>query len=309
MQGFGTPSNHEGFIYPPKHCGQRATPSSDDNESQCRTQYEDSAPPLNGRPCHSQFFLEARLPLDQQPFEDTLFGRLPPEIREKIYVASFKVEQASKASEYFPWQYTYRPFNRPPTPHWIQNHKPVTFWYQRPHWPTSAQQQPALLATFPPLARPRPQTRLALLLVCRQVYLESWHLYYTTNTFDFGGLSSFTYFLRNIGPKHGAELSSIELTFIGPESDRSLVEEAVGYLAECRSLRYLHLRLCCNDRQLFKSLKTLRGCGKVDVTLGTWSGNRWSTNTWLLKHEYEATEREVEEIKQLLTRPKEEIGC
>lgn len=225
------------------------------------------------------------------------------------------MEQVSQFSKDIRWQhlYLYPPyFEVPATLHWIQDHKRITTWHQQNHSSTIAQQQATLIATLPFLARLRSQNRLALLLVCRRMYLESWRLYYATNTFDFGALSSFTSCLRHIGPTRRAELSSIKLTFVGLEGDRLCVEEAVGYLAECRNMRYLHLRLCCNDRQLFSSLKTLRGCGKVDVTLGrrSWrSWNQFETYKWWLKDENRGIEGEVEEIKELLTRPKGEIGC
>jgi hypothetical protein len=138
---------------------------------------------------HNELFLEAqKRPLPQQ-FPETFIGRLSPEIRENIHIASFWVQQAPQNNLHCGWREGQNP--SPPL-EWIKDHRPASISYRERRWPGTVQhldEQPALLATFLPRAEPKAQSRLALLFTYRQVHAEAWHVYYSTNIFDLPNLA------------------------------------------------------------------------------------------------------------------------
>lgn len=266
--------------------------------------------------CHGEYFLEAQELQDPLPFPTTMIGMLPPEIREKIYIAALKIKAISiEDFPYYGGRYYYSPscnWNEPPE--WTKDHEDFARKLGERQWPQVNCQQSsslALTAKFPWPTRLRYYSRLALLQTCCQVYNEAWHLYYSTNCFQFNDVSNLLLFQKKLEPKRRRVLKSISVMY---SLQRSLdpgypLAESLEFLAECPNLKELQLVVEFEDEPCFKILRKLRGLKNVNISTRlqpyhfSTSLPAWRMPSWSLR-DRERMWREVDEINMLLRQPK-----
>ena len=161
-----------------------------------------------------------RLPADQKclecfpipkPFLKTALGKLPPEIREKIFKDVLTVGAISPLKDGISVPMTKAQHDssdrslvtRLTTPLKDGISVPKTKTKQR-----SSAHGPETKASIGPA---KPASCLALLQTCRQIYLESSLLFYTLNTMYLSNSKDMLSFLRHLGPLRCDELKSLHL--------------------------------------------------------------------------------------------------
>lgn len=276
--------------------------------------HEEDTPSTNGPPYHSEYILEAREPQQPLAFPTTVIGMLPPEIREKIYIEALTIDSRTiEDYAYFGGRYYYSPsckWNE--SPEWIKDHRSFARKDGRICWPQAKSSSAlALLAEFPWPTHLRSQSRLALLQTCRQIYNEAWHLYYSTNHFQFTDVSHLLKFQRKLEAKRRRELTSISVM---QSLQRSYdpgdpLAECLTYLTDCPNLKELNLILEFEDQHCFKILKKLRGLKHVSLHTRLQPHHfeaslpAWRMPSWSLK-DRERIWSEVAELNVLLLQPK-----
>jgi len=260
--------------------------------------YAKSLPMMNGPPFHGEYLLEAQEPLQGAPFSNTIIGRLPSEIREDVYISALTIDPVPDHLRYH-----YKPRAQQIWPaEWSRDHQPTTESSAQRRWPRDYEAIsslcPAFVATFPSRANPKVRSRLHLLLTCRQIYNEAWHLYYSINHFDFGNVASLVHFASKVTPARWGEVTSVSTYSWNPSPGKTFTQRALHYLVSCDSLRDLTLRLGWQEERYFELLRNVRGLRRVNISV-IWG------HCPLPEEEKERIKKDVEELNQLLLRPKE----
>ena len=135
----------------------------------------------------------------QRPFTETCLGRLPGEIRNKIYEHLLILPPSQ------PTRHLRVPLDTT-TDSDISSAKEDTV----------TTDSKAASAELPPLAlgqksRSAKVSYVAILQTCRQINREAYHIFYANNTFHFTSAPDLTNFLIGVGPLRRAELTSLHL--------------------------------------------------------------------------------------------------
>ena len=94
---------------------------------------------------------------------------------------------------------------------------------------------------------------LSVLLVCKQIYVEAFHVFYTTNCFSFTDTGVLYRFLKNIGYTRRQHLTMVHFLWRGPDA-----KEAFRLLKTCRRLRVVQFTVPCSHPPGYEALKEVR---------------------------------------------------
>ena len=94
---------------------------------------------------------------------------------------------------------------------------------------------------------------LSILLVSKQIYVEAFHVFYTSNCFSFTDTALLYRFLKNIGYTRRQHLTMIYFLWRGPDA-----KEAFRLLKTCRRLRLLQFTVPCSQPPGYEALKEVR---------------------------------------------------
>ena len=94
---------------------------------------------------------------------------------------------------------------------------------------------------------------LSILLVSKQIYMEAFHVFYTTNCFSFTDTGLLYRFLKNIGYIRRQHLTMVYFLWRGPDA-----KEAFRLLKTCRRLRLVQFTVPCSHPPGYQALKEVR---------------------------------------------------
>lgn len=94
---------------------------------------------------------------------------------------------------------------------------------------------------------------LSILLVSKQTYVESFHVFYTTNCLSFTNTGLLYRFLKNIGYARRQHLTTIYFLWRGPNA-----KEAFRLLKTCRQLTTVQFTVPCSHPPGYEALKDIR---------------------------------------------------
>ena len=94
---------------------------------------------------------------------------------------------------------------------------------------------------------------LFILTVSKQVYVEAFHVFYTSNCFSFTDTALLYRFLKNIGYTRRQHLTMIHFLWRGPDA-----KEAFRLLKTCRRLRLVQFTVPCSHPPGYEALKEVR---------------------------------------------------
>ena len=279
---------------------------SEDGALLMRT-FAKSMPTIDGPPFHSEWLLEAQEPSSGVPFLESSLGKLPPELREKVFIEALRAVPMPQYETYYAPRFHHYDPKAHPEYRWHYDHSSMTPPFAQRRWPHRDNQhpslRPALVATFPPRATPRPRSHLSLLLVCRQIYVEACPLYYSINNFEFGSAASWVQFASHLSLARLGAIGSIEFSCCedcGDYNPKS-VERALRCLALCDNLQKLKLGLAPWDAPHLDLLKRMRGLKQVDIH----HAQNWQQDS---PRHNDTFWREREELIPLLLMPKGEVS-
>ena len=244
-----------------------STPAASSDSTPLQALYAQSMPPIIAPPHTTTYLLEASLSSLGVPFHASLLGRLPPELRIKIYTVALTISPIPEYLEHpYRQQWTYE---RTPQ-QWMADREPQPRKYAQRRWPNSSPSSPnvvpftALTATFPPRSKPRAMSHLELLLTCRQIYAEAWDIYYIVNDFVFETFADFNRFCGSLTVGCLQRLASVDVSIRHGDEART-----VGFLVRCEGLRKLRIKM---DERAVGMLRNVRGLRDVRVDV-RWMGS------------------------------------
>ncbi len=94
---------------------------------------------------------------------------------------------------------------------------------------------------------------LSILLVSKQIYVEAFHVFYTTNCFSFTDTGLLYRFLKNIGYTRRQHLTMVYFLWRGPDA-----KEAFRLLKTCRRLKVVQFTVPCSHPPGYEALKEVR---------------------------------------------------
>ena len=94
---------------------------------------------------------------------------------------------------------------------------------------------------------------LSILMVSKQIYVEAFHVFYTSNCFSFTDTGLLYRFLKNIGYTRRQHLTMIYFLWRGPDA-----KEAFRLLKTCRQLRLVQFTVPCSHPPGYEALKEVR---------------------------------------------------
>ena len=94
---------------------------------------------------------------------------------------------------------------------------------------------------------------LSILTVSKQIYVEAFHVFYTSNCFSFTDTGLLYRFLKNIGYTRRQHLTMIYFLWRGPDA-----KEAFRLLKTCRRLRLVQFTVPCSHPPGYEALKEVR---------------------------------------------------
>ena len=101
---------------------------------------------------------------------------------------------------------------------------------------------------------------LSILLVCKQIYAEAFHVYYSSNCFYIPDTALLFSFLKGIGYNRRQHLTMIAFDWRG-----AYAKEAFRLLKTCRMLRTISLTLPCSKPPGYAAIREIRGLERVSV--------------------------------------------
>jgi len=99
---------------------------------------------------------------------------------------------------------------------------------------------------------------LNLLLVCKQIFIEAFHIFYATHLFSFADTDHLYRFLRRIGYARRQQITKIHFLWQGPHA-----KEAFRLLKTCKRLKEAHFTVPCSIPPGYAALREVRGLEKV----------------------------------------------
>ena len=94
---------------------------------------------------------------------------------------------------------------------------------------------------------------LSILMVSKQIYVEAFHVFYTSNCFSFTDTGLLYRFLKNIGYTRRQHLTMIYFLWRGPDA-----KEAFRLLKTCRRLKLVQFTVPCSHPPGYEALKEVR---------------------------------------------------
>ncbi|CAD6580319.1 MAG: hypothetical protein ASARMPRED_009432 [Alectoria sarmentosa] len=94
---------------------------------------------------------------------------------------------------------------------------------------------------------------LSILLVSKQIYVEAFHVFYTTNCFSFTDTGLLYRFLKNVGYTRRQHLTMVYFLWRGPDA-----KEAFRLLKTCRRLTTVQFTVPCSHPPGYEALKEVR---------------------------------------------------
>ena len=176
--------------------------------------------------------------------------RLPPEIRSQIYMFVLSpsdvrttIQLVMSASDF-----TERKAR-------VRRHLPIqkveefssTPWYAGPQ-------------SFFTKSQDLTKSTLNILLVCKQTYIEAFHVFYASNRFYFSDTELLYCFLKGIGYNRRQHLSMIAFDWCGPYA-----KEAFRLLKTCRRLKSVQFTIPCCEPPGYAAMREIRGLEQARV--------------------------------------------
>ena len=101
---------------------------------------------------------------------------------------------------------------------------------------------------------------LEILLASKQIFAETFHIFYRQNTFGFSNTTSLFHFLQGMGLKRRQQVTKIFLHWWGPDA-----KEAFRLLKTCSNLKSITLTMPCVQAVGYYALREVRGLKSVNV--------------------------------------------
>ena len=98
------------------------------------------------------------------------------------------------------------------------------------------------------------KSTLNILLVCKNIYIEAFHVFYTSNRFYFPDTELLFSFLKGIGYNRRQHLIMIDFDWCGP-----FAKEAFRLLKTCRRLKRVQLKIPCSEPSGYGAVREIRG--------------------------------------------------
>ena len=98
------------------------------------------------------------------------------------------------------------------------------------------------------------KSNLNILLACKQIYIEAFHVFYTSNRFYFLDTELLFSFLKGIGHNRRQYLTTIAFDWCGP-----FAKEAFELLKTCRRLKCVQFTIPCSDPPGYGAVREVRG--------------------------------------------------
>ena len=105
------------------------------------------------------------------------------------------------------------------------------------------------------------ESTLNILLSCKQIYMEAFHVFYTSNRFYFPDTELLYSFLKGIGYNRRQHVTMIVFVWRGPYA-----KEAFRLLKTCRRLKSVRFRMPCSEPPGYAAVREIRGLQQALVT-------------------------------------------
>ena len=123
---------------------------------------------------------------------------------------------------------------------------------------------------------------LNLLLVCKQIYIEAFHVFYSSHRFYFPDTELLYSFLKGIGYNRRQHLSMIAFDWCGPYA-----KEAFRLLKTCRRLKSVQFTIPCGEPPGYAAVREIRGLEQALVVERHHYGSRfWAHYTLMAAADY-----------------------
>ena len=133
---------------------------------------------------------------------------------------------------------------------------------------------------------------LNLLLVCKQIYIEAFHVFYSSHRFYFSDTELLYSFLKGIGYNRRQHLSMIALDWCGPYA-----KEAFRLLKTCGRLKSVQFTLPCGEPPGYAAMREIRGLEQALVVERHHYEPGWNTYTFMAPADYRCRCRPGEQGK------------
>ena len=125
------------------------------------------------------------------------------------------------------------------------------------------------------------KSTLNLLLVCKQIYIEAFHIFYASNRFYFSDTELLYCFLKGIGYNRRQHLSMVAFDWCGPYA-----KEAFRLLKTCRRLKTVQFTIPCCEPPGYAAVREIRGLEQAMVLERRHYGERTSDHGWIAAADY-----------------------
>lgn len=153
------------------------------------------------------------------------------------------------------------------------------------------------------------KSTLNILLVCKHIYIEAFHVFYSANHFYFPDTELLFSFLKGIGYNRRQHLMMVDFNWCGP-----FAKEAFRLLKTCRRLKRVRFKIPCSEPPGYRAVREIRGLEQAlvlwRVHYGTGVDDRyrlWSEDYRCLCHR-DPHEKgpldDVQELERAMMRPR-----
>ena len=98
------------------------------------------------------------------------------------------------------------------------------------------------------------KSTLNILLACKSIYIEAFHVFYSSNRFYFPDTELLFSFLKGIGYNRRLHLTTIAFEWCGP-----FAKEAFRLLKTCRRLKSVQFTIPCSQPPGYGAVREIRG--------------------------------------------------
>ena len=153
------------------------------------------------------------------------------------------------------------------------------------------------------------KSTLNILLVCKHIYIEAFHVFYASNRFYFPDTELLYSFLKGIGYSRRQHLSMVAFDWCGPYA-----KDAFRLLKTCRRLKSVQFTLPCCEPPGYAAVREIRGLEQARVLerrhYGTWmcGSGRIAATDYNCRCRYytqgEGPLDDVQELERAMMRPR-----
>ena len=152
------------------------------------------------------------------------------------------------------------------------------------------------------------KSALNILLVCKQIYIEAFHIFYASNKFYFSDTELLYCFLKGIGYNRRQHLSMISFGWCVPYA-----KDAFRLLKTCKRLKSVQFTIPCCDPPGYAAVREIRGLEQAMVLERRHYGKWPSDKNWTAAADYrcqcESTQGkssldDVPELERAMMRPR-----